>query len=456
MDFPVLKKTPLYEIFSDVGKRIYQPNGIFYWANRAKKECEFNATIGSAFGSETDILPEGRKSKIVYYLPGLKKYINLEPEKMAAYAPVPGVPTFRDVWTKWILKKGKNAKNMPSPPRKIDHLISKPVICNGITNAIFITNRLFLNPGESIVCPNKRWGNYNSVLKLQNEETILPFQFFKEGSFNLAGMLDAMEKSLQTQDKIVLILNFPNNPTGYCPSTKEAGEIVDSLIEFCKTHQKPVIVLCDDAYEGFVYNSEVVSHSLFYELIDRHSLLIPIKMDGTSKEMLMYGGRIAAITLGLSSQWVSDEDIPILKAEWDNKIQGMVRSTISNSNHLAQEILVEYLNDDFTTLLNDQKIVQEILQKRYDETIGAFHKYPHPLITMDPASGGFFVFLNIEGISATKFADHLVTKYRVGTFPSENEEENINGIRFAFCSVPAKDIDECFKRIQQAMNDFPV
>ena len=113
------------------------------------------------------------------------------------------------------------------------------------------------------------------------------------------------------------------------------------------------------------------------------------------------------------------------------------------------------INSFLEDLLNDQKIVQEILQKRYDETISAFHKYPHSLITMDPASGGFFVFLNIEGISATKFADHLVTKYRVGTFPSENEEENINGIRFAFCSVPATDIDECFKRIQQAMNDFP-
>ena len=454
MDFPVLKKTPLYDSFSEVGKRIFQPNGIFYWANRAKKECEFDATIGSAYGSETDILLGGRELDVVYYLPGLKKYINIEPERMAAYAPVPGVSTFRDVWTKWILKKGRMAKNMPSSPRKIDHLISKPVICNGITNAIFIASCMFLNPQESIICPNKRWGNYNSVFNVQNNQKILPFQFFKKDQFNLAGMLEVMEKSLQTQNKVVLILNFPNNPTGYCPSTKEAEKIMESLISFCETHQKPVIVLCDDAYEGFVYNSEVVSHSLFYELIDRHPLLIPIKMDGTSKEMLMYGGRIASFTLGLSSQWVSEEEIPLLKAEWDNKVQGMIRSTISNSNHLVQEILVDYLSDDFTALLEDQKIVQEILQKRYDETIIAFNKYPHPQITMDPASGGFFVFLNIEGISATKFADHLVTKYRVGTFPSESETESVNGIRFAFCSVPASNIDECFRRIQQNMNDL--
>lgn len=373
---------------------------------------------------------------------------------MAAYAPVPGIPAFRDLWEKWILKKYEVSQNLPTPNRNIQSFLTKPVICNGITNAIFLMSKMFLEPGENIVCPNKRWGNYNLVLSVQNGLNIIPFEFFEGQKFNLASMLQAMNKSAENQDKVVLILNFPNNPTGYCPSTEEAKNITESLVEFCETNKKSVIVLCDDAYEGFVYDSTVVSHSLFYELVNRHPMLIPIKMDGTSKEMLMYGGRIASITLGISSKWVNENEIANLKLEWDNKIQGMVRSTISNSNRLAQEILSEYLNDGFELLLKEHKEIEEILCERYDATLKSFGKYSYPNLTMDPAAGGFFVFINVKGVSATKFADHLVSKYKVGVFPMENSKSAVNGIRFAFCSVPAVQIDECFRRIYQTMLDL--
>lgn len=452
--FPILEQTPIFKCFSEVGKRIFQPNGIFYWANRAKTEGDYNATIGSAYGIENHLIDGGRDKKIVYSMPGLQKYLNIEPERVASYAPVSGVAAFRDLWEAWIIKKGEMARNMPYPTIPLHDKISKPQICNGITNAIFLTSRMFLNPGECIICPNKRWGNYDAVLHYQNGLNISTFTFFKDSQFNIEGMMEAVENCAQTQDKIVLILNFPNNPTGYCPSTLEARQIVDSLVDFCDRNQKPVIVLCDDAYEGFVFDNTVISHSLFYTLVERHPLLIPLKLDGTSKEMLMYGGRIACITLGIHSSWFNPEQLPAFRAEWENKLQGMIRSTISNSNHFIQEILVDYLKDGFVKLLEDQLKIHNLLQRRFDETIRAYNEFKHPNISMDPAAGGFFVFLNLKGISATTFADHLVVKYKVGTFPNEKPEENINGIRFAFCSVPKEQIGECFKRIYLAMNDF--
>jgi aspartate/methionine/tyrosine aminotransferase len=454
MEFPLLQKTPLYRAFSHVGKRIFQPNGIFYWANRAKTEGRVNATIGSAFGPETDLIPSGREKDLVYYLPGLAKNITIEPERMASYAPVPGVPSFRDLWEQWIVHKGKIAQNLPSGPRDVSGLISRPVVCNGITNAIFVATRLFLDPGDQIICPNKRWGNYNAVLKLQNGLELKTYQFFKGGGFNIAEFSKVIEEVLAVADKAVVILNFPNNPTGYCPTSDEAAKIVSSLVEISRSWNKPIIVLCDDAYEGFVYGKQAVTHSLFYELVDRSPLVIPIKMDGTSKEMLMYGGRIACITLGISAKWVDSNFLPSLKLEWDNKIQGMIRSTISNANHLAQELLTEYLKDGFVELEKEVAMVQKILQKRYEKTMEAYETNRHPKVTVDPASGGFFVFLNVEGVPATKFADHLVSKYGIGTFPNENPEEGVNGIRFAFCSVPADQIEDCFQKIYQTMADL--
>ncbi|MHA1776151.1 MAG: aminotransferase class I/II-fold pyridoxal phosphate-dependent enzyme [Promethearchaeota archaeon] len=452
--FPILERTPIYRSLSNVGKRIFQPNGIFYWANRAKTEGDYNATIGSAYGVENHMITGGRDKLIVYSMPGLQKYLNIEPERVAAYAPVSGVKAFRDLWEAWILKKGEMARNMPYPLIPLHNKITKPQICNGITNAIFLTSRMFLNTGECVVCPNKRWGNYDAVLRYQNGLDLKLFTFFKDQQFNLEGMMEAMESCAQNQEKIVVILNFPNNPTGYCPTTLEARHIIDSLVDFCERIQKPVVVLCDDAYEGFIFKNNVITNSIFYMLVDRHPLLIPLKLDGTSKEMLMYGGRIACVTLGIHSSWVKPEELPAFRAEWENKLQGMIRSTISNSNHFIQEILVEYLKDGFIKLLEDQYKIHSLLQRRYEETIRAFNTYKHPNINMDPGSGGFFVFLNLKGISATTFADHLVLKYKVGVFPNENVEENINGIRFAFCSVPKEEIEECFKRIFQTMNDF--
>ncbi len=454
MEFDTLKKTPIFQSFSSVGKRIFQPNGIFYWTGRAKEEAEINATIGTAVGPENDIISGGRSKALPYYLPELKEYINIDPERLTSYAPIAGVPPFRELWKQWIVHKGKREANMPSGPIDVSPLVTTPVICNGITNGIYITSRMFLEPGERIVCPNKRWGNYNSILSLQNELKIESFQFFNQAQFNLGGMMESMKRVAEHQERLVLILNFPNNPTGYCPTPAEVKDIVAALTTFCDTNKKPLVVLCDDAYEGYTFDEQVVGNSIFYELVNRHKLLIPIKLDGTSKEILMYGGRIAAITLGIHPSWIDEPKLKQFDTEWGNKVQAMVRSTISNSNHFCQEILVDMMKDGFESIISSRKKIIQILEERFKRTVASFNKYDSPKMTMDPAGGGFFVFLNIDGIPADKFADHLLVKYKVGTFPVVNPKEKINGIRVAFCSIPIEQIDGCFQKIQLALNDL--
>ena len=132
----------------------------------------------------------------------------------------------------------------------------------------------------------------------------------------------------------------------------------------------------------------------------------------------------------------------------------MIRSTISNSNHFCQEVLIEIMNEGFEKMQESRNKIYEILKKRYFASINAFRKYKTDGITMDPAGGGFFVFLNIDEIPANKFADHLLQKYKVGTFPIMSEKEEINGIRVAFCSIPLEKIEETFKRITQTLSDL--
>lgn len=455
MNFNALRQSPVYDCLSIAGKRMFQPNGIYYWTNRAKNESTINGTIGTAVGLESDLFPTGEPKEVPYYLPQIRDFINLPPEKIVPYAPISGIPQFRDLWKKWIIHKGMNAKNMPSGPRNISEHITTPMVCHGITNAIYITSRLFLNPGDQIIVPNKRWGNYNSVLGMQNEIISTSFQFFHEGKFNLKGFRDTMLKVAEQQHHIVVVLNFPNNPTGYSPNQEEMKAIVDLLREVIETTEKQIIALCDDAYEGYVYSDEVATNSIFYELVNLHPYLIPLKLDGTSKEMLLYGGRLACITLGLHDSWIDEGTLTEFDTEWENKIQAMIRSTISTANHCFQQILADILSKGFETVEQARSAVIETLKIRYQACLTAFNKYKSKKTSLDPGGGGFFIFLNVEGISANELADYLLKKYKVGLFPNENQELGINGIRVAYCSIPLDKIEPTMKAIYDAVENYP-
>ncbi len=456
MEFKILSKTPIYKAFSRLGKRIFQPNGIFYWAGRAKKESDLSGTVGTAMGLESEFVENGRDEFLPFYLEQVKDYIKLPPEKFVAYAPMTGLPKLRSLWKDWVIYKAKKDGNMPSGSVNLSGKLTNPIICNGITNAIFLTTRYFLDEGESIISPEKRWGNYNSIITRQNGITIESFKFFKDKEYNVEGMLKLMKQVAEKQGKVVLILNFPNNPTGYCPKPDEVKKITTSLTKFCEENSEvPVVVLCDDAYEGYVYTDERVSQSIFNELVNLHPYLIPLKLDGSSKEMLMYGARVAAITLGLHSAWYENkEEKKILIEEWENKTKALIRSTISNCSRYNQEVLVDILSNGLDKLIESRKKVFDILKARYDKTIKTFHDLNPPNLSLDPAGGGFFVFINVDGVKADTLADHLLKKYKLGTIAIVDEEEGINGLRVAYCSIPEEKVDECISRIDKGIRDL--
>jgi aspartate/methionine/tyrosine aminotransferase len=100
--------------------------------------------------------------------------------------------------------------------------------------------------------------------------------------------------------------------------------------------------------------------------------------------------------------------------------------------------------------------VQNLLKERYELINSELEKLDNPNISIDPNSGGFFVFLNLNSnnIKATEFADHLLTKFKVGIIPVEKLNENVNGIRIAYCSIDLNEIPELIKRIKLALNEF--
>ncbi|MFX1411496.1 MAG: aminotransferase class I/II-fold pyridoxal phosphate-dependent enzyme [Promethearchaeota archaeon] len=459
MKFTYIQKTPLYKAFSDMGRRIFLPDGIFYWSERAKKEAELVGTIGSAYGFENEFIDGGSYNWVPCYLEDFKEYSSLNIKSIIPYASVGGLSEVREVWKKWILKKSKYDSESDSGKLSfLEKLITTPIVTQGITNGLFICCSMLLNPGDYIILPNKRWGNYDNIINKFIGANIKSFEFFMGDKINVQGLKNAMQEVGKKQDKIIMLLNFPNNPTGYCPTKIEINEILEILKESQDIAKLPLIVLIDDAYEPFVYKDDVFNRSIFYDLLELNSDIVPIKLDGISKELLAYGGRVGFITIGLNSKWAdNDGELELLKTEIINKLEGMIRSTISNTNHFYQTVTqIMFKGEGMDKIVEKREKVRLMLKKRFNLINSELNKINNPNISIDPNSGGFFLFVNLnhEKIKAKEFADHLLKEYKVGIIPIENLDENVNGIRIAYCSIDLNRIPELIKRINLAINDF--
>ena len=74
---------------------------------------------------------------------------------------------------------------------------------------------------------------------------IATYPFYKGSGFNTEGFARALEEESRGRDKIVVLLNFPNNPTGYMPTPAEGKALVEAL--------RSTGLLREDAAIGLVF-----------------------------------------------------------------------------------------------------------------------------------------------------------------------------------------------------------
>jgi len=358
MEFKALEKSGLWEALSAVGKRCYLPPGILSWSARGREEAEINATLGTARGPEKEIIAHGRDEAVTFYLPRLRNYFReLEPDDIVAYAPLAGLPQFRAAWREWTLYK------LSADADKLASLMSQPVVVPGISAALFVAARLFLDEGEKFVTTDLRWENADNIFCRHLGTQIAPFALFERGKFNTQGMKEALLSISGQGEKVLLLLNLPNNPAGFSPLESEAQQIKKALAEVAEKSGKWVVVLLDDAYEGYVYEEACLRSSLFGLLTGTHPRLLVAKLDGASKELLFYGGRVGAVTFGLP-QGLAEEIAPAVNSELEAKVAALARSTFSSTPRAPQALAARVLEarEDF---LKERQAVIEVLKGRY-------------------------------------------------------------------------------------------
>jgi aspartate/methionine/tyrosine aminotransferase len=417
----------IYDMLSDVGRKLFFPKGILSQSAEAKEKAhKINATIGIA-----------KEGSSVMSLSSITECVSgIDPDKYLPYAPSFGIPELRKKWKEELFRKNSSLQGKP---------ISLPVATCGITHAVSVFADVWTNPGDTVILPDMMWGNYNMTFGVRKGVKVIQYDTFDTElkAYNVDSFEKIVRKEAQASDKIIVLLNFPHNPTGYSLSVDEGKKIAAVLKDIAQQGTN-VIAVCDDAYFGLFYEKETLKESLFSLLAESDERILAVKLDGATKEDYVWGLRIGFVTYGLLAEKNSQEIYEAL----EKKTAGCVRGNISNISNLSQAILLKsmesssYLEkkqEKFDLLKERCSAIKEIVSDSvYKDTFDVY-----------PFNSGYFMCIRLKENNAEELRIHLLEKYGLGLISLGS-----NNLRVAFSCVEEKDLKTLFDIIVKGAADL--
>jgi aspartate/methionine/tyrosine aminotransferase len=411
----------VYELLSERGKAIYFPRMGILAQGAAAKGKEINATVGTAYEDDGDPM----------VLHSIAHGFDLDSKDSFPYAPSEGIKLLRDKWQELIRTKNPSLGKTE---------ISMPVATCGVTNGLSMAGYMFTGDTDEIIIADLYWENYDLAFTNAYGAELKFFNFFKNRLFDIDSFRETV--SAGPPGKKVVLLNFPNNPSGYTPTKAASREIISVLTEAAQAGNRLVVML-DDSYFGLGFEEDIQTESLFSELAGCHENLLAVKLDGITKEEYSWGLRVGFVTYGIKNG--SKE----LYRALEDKTAGAIRGNISNASHPAQSLFLNALKSvehekekerNNLVIRERYQKVKEVLDKHAE-----YEKYFEAL----PFNSGYFMCVRLKGLDPDRVWDVLLNKYSTGVVCIS--EKNL--FRIAFASTPTDKIERLFGNIYAACKD---
>jgi aspartate/methionine/tyrosine aminotransferase len=414
-------------MLSPLGRRLYFPKGILSQSAEAKQKGKrFNATIGIATEKGGPM-----------YLPSLHRHlVDVSPADAYDYAPPAGRPGLRERWREKLLEESPSLRGKA---------FGLPIVTSALTHGLALVGDLFVGEGDRVVLPDQLWGNYRLTYEVRLGAEIATFPFYAGTGFNVTGFANALAEQARGREKLVVVLNFPNNPTGYMPTAAEGAALADALAGQAARGTRIVAVL-DDAYFGLFYHLGAASmtESLFGLLANCHPNLLAVKLDGATKELFVWGLRCGFATFGPGDPRSAGEVCEVL----DAKARGAIRGAISNSPMLSQTLVEKALA---TSSIADER-------KEKAETLRARAAKVHEVVSRPafrdsfeayPFNSGYFMCVRVKGVDAEALRVHLLDRHQVGLIATSPTD-----IRVAFSCLELEQIEPLFETLDRAIREL--
>ncbi len=335
---------------------------------------------------------------------GIRKFFDIVSEMEDAISLGVGEPDFDTPWHIrdegiYSLEKGKTFYTSNAGLKELKIEISKFLkrkydldydyndemfVTVGGSEAIDMALRAMLDPGDEVIIPQPSYVSYVPCTVLANG-TPVPLELKAENEFRLTA--DELRAAITPKSKI-LIMPFPNNPTGAIMERKDLEAIVDVIIE------NDLFVLSDEIYSELTYleNEGHVSIASLPGMKERTILI-----NGFSKSHAMTGWRLgyACGPKAIISQMLKIHQFAIMCAP-------------TTSQYAAVEALKN--GDDDVAMMREQYNQR----RRY-----LLHRFKEMGLECFEPFGAFYVFPCIKefGMTSDEFATELLKSRKVAVVP---------------------------------------
>lgn len=289
----------------------------------------------------------------------------------------------------------------------------------GGSEGIDLALRALCGPGDEVIIPEPSFVAYKGCTTFCGAKPVT-INLRKEDEFKLTKEL--LEEAITERTKVIVI-PFPNNPTGAIMTREELKEIVDVLKD------KDIIILSDEIYAELTYEKQHVSIASFEEVKDK-----TLVINGFSKAYAMTGWRLG---------YVCGNSILI------DALKKIHQYAIMCSPTTAQFAAIEALKngDDSVREMNKE------YNRRRRVLVDGFRSMG--LECFEPL-GALYVFPSIKatGLSSDEFCEKLLVEEKVLAVPGSAFGECGEGYIRACYASSMEDLLEAVKRISRFVRKY--
>lgn len=269
------------------------------------------------------------------------------------------------------------------------HFNDEIIVTVGGSEAIDLAIRAMIDPGDEVLVPQPSFVSYIPCVQLAYGKPV-PIELKEENNFKLTK--DEILEKVTDKTKL-LVLPFPNNPTGATLDRKDLEEIAEVCID------KDIFVLSDEIYSELTYNGEHVSIACIPGMRERTVLI-----NGFSKAYAMTGWRLgyAAAPAVIMKQMIKIHQFAIMSAP-------------TTSQYAAIE-----------AMKNGDEDVKRMCESYNQRRRFVLHRFKEMGLDCFEPFGAFYAFPSIKkfGMTSDEFATRLLKEEKVAVVP---------GIAFGDC-----------------------
>ena len=320
----------------------------------------------------------------------------------------PGLPELREEISLWNKRK-----------YGLSYEANEVIVTCGASEAIDVALRACIDPGDEVIVLDPSYVCYAPDVILAGG-AVKKIQLLNENEFKLTP--EQLEGAITEKTKI-LLLNYPNNPTGAIMDKED----LEKIAEVAKRHD--LLVISDEIYSELTYKGKHYSIGALPEMKER-----TITINGFSKAFSMTGWRLGYVMgpKAIVDQMKKIHQFSIMSAPTTSQYAGI--EALRNGDPDIERMRKEYDRRRKYLLKEFSRLNLPCFEPR-----GAFYIFP---------------YIGSYGMSSEEFATDLLNKQRVVVVPGNAFGESGEGFVRISYAYSLESLKEAIKRIEKYLKSI--